>query len=70
MIRFTDSERTVEIDDSQAMKERIFDQVVMWLKDHEAWIGETVMQKGGSADAAPFLAEVVDDVLRPTVTVK
>lgn len=59
---------TVRMHVSAEMKEEVFKRVLDFYKKHESWSGESVMQRDApQIDAAPFLADLVDEVLKPVV---
>lgn len=69
MIIFEDDDRRVEID--PACKDAVFERILAYYDEHVAWSGESVMQMDGpQLDAAPTLADIIDDIIKPKVAYK
>ena len=57
---------TATIHVTEQMKNEVFNRVLHFFAKHEVWTGESVMQSDApQLDAPSFLADLVDDVLRP-----
>jgi hypothetical protein len=66
-----DDDVRVEIAVTDVMVQTVFNRVVAFFEEHGAWSGESVMQRDGpQLAAAEFLADLVDDVLKPKVVTK
>lgn len=64
MKTLSDREKTVTFDDSDEMARKVFDAVIKWCVENEAFDGCRIMQcDRPQENAAPFLAELADDVV-------
>lgn len=62
---------TVEFDDSQETKNKVFDALINWYCKVQAFTGESIMQSDDpQIEAAPFLSDLADDVIKFDITYK
>lgn len=55
----------VTFDDSQEMKDKVFDCLIEWYKKHEAFHGECIQQSDRCLENAPdILAKIADDIIK------
>jgi len=67
-MQIKDDGRTVTIMETADKERELFNRLVEWCKKHSAYSGESIMQMDGpQIDAAPFLSDLVDEVLSPKV---
>jgi len=51
--------------ENQEIKDAVFNAIVEWCKKHELFAGECIMQSdAGTIEAAPLLADIVDDIIK------
>ena len=61
----------VKFDDSQAIKDAVFEAVINWYKEVEAFSGESIMQNDEpQLTAAEKLAGIADDIIKFDVQYK
>lgn len=61
-----DDDLTVTIERTPEKEREVFDRLLTFLKEHGSWSGESIMQcDGPQIGAAPFLSDLVDEVLQP-----
>lgn len=54
---------------TQEKKDAVCNKIDEWLKKQNAWGGEHIMQCDEcQIDAAPFLSDLVDDIIKPELT--
>lgn len=71
-------QRTIVTDDTmvtvcldEETQNKIVDAVIDFYTKHDCWSGESIMQMDApQINAAPFLANMVDTIIRPTVEYK
>lgn len=67
-IHIQDDDRSITISVTAQKQQEVFNRLVEWCKKHGAWSGESIMQTDDpQIDAAPFLSDLVDEVLKPSV---
>lgn len=60
-----------EYDDSESVKNAVFDRVMDFFKTHESFSGEQIMQSDGPMiDAPSVLADIADDIIKFSVKSK
>ncbi len=54
-----------EFNDSQEIKEKVFQKVLEYFKEHEAFSGESILQSDNPIIEAPHvMAEIADDIIK------
>lgn len=67
-VHIQDDDRSISIIVTEQKQQEVFYRLIAWCKKHGAWSGEHIMQSDDpQIDAAPFLSDLVDEVLRPDV---
>jgi len=65
MIEIRNNERVVRYNDSDEVKDKVFQRVIQFCIEHDSFIGESIAQSDNpSIDAAPTLCEIVDDIIQ------
>ncbi len=61
----------VEYDDSDSVKQAVFDRVLEYFKEFESFHGESICQRDDTIIDAPYvLSDIADDILKFKVTYK
>ena len=56
---------TVKFNDDVDMKNRVFNKLMEWYKEHESFTGESILQSDATIISAPeLLAEIADDIIK------
>lgn len=65
MVQFQDSYIIVRYEDSDFVKEQVFNAVVEWCKKHSEYSGEGICQRDTTIIEAPdLIATIVDDIIK------
>lgn len=63
-IEMYDGDLIAEYEDSPELRAKIFDAIIKFCKDHNASTGEAMQNDDFAIDAAPFLCDLIDDILQ------
>ncbi len=65
MRKITTKDYTVSFEDTQEMRDAVFERVIAFYMKHEAFSGESIMQcDGPQIDAPDLLADLADETLK------
>ena len=71
MKKFETGNFVCEYDDSETIKNAVFERVMEFFKDHEAFSGESIMQSDSPLiDAPNVLADIADNIIKFSVECK
>ena len=66
-----DEDYKVEFDDTPELRDKVFEKVLQFFKDHDSYIGECIMQNDDPIINAPnYFAEIADDIIKFEVNYK
>lgn len=59
----------VTIDDSQEVKDAIFERLIKFGLQHDAWTGESIFQSDEpNIDSVSVMCEIFDDIMKSDIT--
>lgn len=67
MKKFNFDDYTVEINDSEKIRNAVFNAVLNWMKKNEYWHGECIQCDDFMIEGPHLLSDIIDNILKPEV---